>query len=941
MAFSYTTSSGQTMIIPDSSINVNVINNPTGSSTSGTMVLVGEADAGPSWSQDAALGNKLSLNSYSANDLSSVQQKYGTGRLVDAFAGSTSPSASSAIQGAPNAIILVKTNNSSPSFLTFPDNSGTTTAKLSGIGGNGIQESVITTTPESAPTTGNFSYIPSALTSIMLIRVNGGAAQTLAIAANEAPSAVAAALTNLANINAVGGVNRSALAGLSGQMISLAVTSTPNVAITLSSPTVFTNAPQVGDTLNIPAGSVLEGAGSVNVGWYLVTAVSNVSGASTISATMMGSAPAPIAVTPVAISGAPNADLIDYSYMQINDMSGTNRNVLTGLVGQLITITASGSTLTATLATGKVFAGIPTLNDWIYIPAGSAFAGAGNANVGWYQMTLISNTGASAFLQMSRLSNGSPVAVAPTAIAALTDIQDLDPQIKGLGKSMEIYNGAGATNINTEMLNLGVTTPATWLQTMLVSQAELQKTIVIQQNSSGSTSSFVVGGNIVMTVGYIGTTGTMTISMIGNVLTLTTSITGGPGANLNLNLSTISTLADLATIINSNPGYSAVVSSSLYAQQNPSILDEGTFNIDSSLGNQPARIKNDLQTLISSTPGLGGSALITYNPIAVAGLPADMGPTFLSGGAKGGTTGLQFSQAIDALQGVRTNFVVPLVSQDASLDIAANLTDPSSTYTVDAVNAAIKSHCIAMSTPTIKRNRIGIVSKRGTFVQAQQSAQNMSSFRIAHLFMDVKDFSASVGQIVQFQPWYGCAKAAAMQAAGSYKSIFNKNVNISGAIQAAGDYDDENVGQTEQALQAGLIPFQLQETGGWNFVSDQMTYSLDNNFVYNSLQAVYVADLMALDLAQSLKVAFVGDSVADVTPGTVESFIKAKMAQYLASKYTVATAQAPGGWVSISINIVPGVLLVNVIVVEATSIYFIPINLSIEGIQNSTTATGT
>jgi hypothetical protein len=221
------------------------------------------------------------------------------------------------------------------------------------------------------------------------------------------------------------------------------------------------------------------------------------------------------------------------------------------------------------------------------------------------------------------------------------------------------------------------------------------------------------------------------------------------------------------------------------------------------------------------------------------------------------------------------------------------------------------------------------------------SAQTMATFRIAETFMDVLDLNAE-GNIYQFQPWMGSVKAAGMQAAGAYKSIFNKTVNISGAIQAANDYDDENTSQVTQALLAGLIPLQLQDTGGYNFVSDQMTYSLDNNFVYNSLQAVYVADLMALDLASSLKTAFVGQSVADVTPGTAESFVKAKMAEYLSLKYTVGSPQqgAPGGWKSISINITPGVLAVNVVALEATSIYFIPINLNIEGIQASTAATG-
>lgn len=939
MAFSFTLAQGGTLIIPDSAVNINVANSPSGNSTSGVVVLVGEADEGPSWSQDQAAGSKLSLNTYGVGDLLRVQSKYGSGNIVDAFRGIVSPSASPRITGGPQTVILVKTNNSSQASYETADDHGTFQADLGGELGDQIQESVTSSQPEQAPSTGNFSYIPNAAAAALAARVNGGAVETLSISANTSPSALASALSALANLNAVGGVNRNILQGLSGQNIQLQVNATPNVTISLASPNVFAFTPQVGDTMNIPAGSVLEGAGNANVGWYLVTSVSNVSGSASIGARLMSGSP--VAVSPVAISGTPNNDLIDYSSIQINDMSGTNRSILTGVIGQNITVSVAGSSLTATLAAGQVFNGLPTAGDLVYIPSGSAYEGGGNANVGWYQVTLVSNTTAQAFIQMSRLSNGSPVAVSATAVVALSDIQDYDPQIKGLGKSMEIYDNTGAVNISSLFLSLGVNSPAPWISQLQVSSAELQKTINIIRNSTNSSESYVVGGNISLQLGYAGTSGSVTIAKVSGVLMLTTSIVGGAGANLSLNLSKIATISDLVSKINANTGYSAAVGSNADGQRNPSVLDNGTFNIASSLGNRPARIKRDLYDLTLGQSGLSASALVTYIPEAVAGLPIDNSPVFLSGGAKGGTTGLQFSQAIDALQGVRTNFVVPLVSQDASLDIAANLTDPSSTYTVDAVNAAVKSHCLAMSTAKVKRHRIGLVSKRGTFAQAQSSAQTMATFRIAHLFQDIIDLN-SQGQLQQFQPWMGSVKAAGMQAAGAYKAIFNKTINISGAIQAAGDFDDENSSQVEQALLAGLIPVQMQETGGFTFVSDQLTYSLDNNFVYNSLQAVYVADLMALDLASSLKNAFVGESVADVTPGTAESFVKAKMAEYLARKYTVSSPQqgAPGGWKSISISITPGVLSVNVVALEATSIYFIPINLDIEGINASTSATG-
>ena len=267
MSFTFTLAQGGTMVIPDSAVNINVANNPSGSSTSGVVVLVGEADEGLSWSQDQALGNKLSSNFYGANDLARVQAKYGSGRLVDAFRGAIAPSASPRITGGPNSIILVKTNNSSPAAIATADGHGIFTARRGGAPGNQIQESVSSSTPEVAPSTGNFTYIPFTPTASMLIRVNGGAAQTLPIAAYETPSSLAAAITNLANLNAVGGVDRSVLAGLTGQNIQLQVISGPNVVITLASPNVFTNAPQVGDTLH------LAGVLAASVGWYEVTAV--------------------------------------------------------------------------------------------------------------------------------------------------------------------------------------------------------------------------------------------------------------------------------------------------------------------------------------------------------------------------------------------------------------------------------------------------------------------------------------------------------------------------------------------------------------------------------------------------------------------------------------------------------------------------------------------
>ena len=932
MAQTLTLASGGIQIIPGSTVNINVANSLSGTATAGIVAIVGEAEEGPSWTQDLANGLKVSNNVFGLGDIASVQAKYGSGRLVDAYLGILSPSASPAISGGPNQIILVKTNSSSAASLLTPDSHGSFLAKLGGLLGNQIQASVSTAVFEQAPTTNSFTYIPNALAATLKASINGGSSQlSFSIAADASPSVLATELTTNAGLNAVGGVNRNILSGLTGQSISLASSGT-TITITLASPNIFAATPAVGDSLNIPSGSVLAGVGNANVGWYVVTSVSNVSGSAVIQAKIL--AGSPVAVLPVAISATPGNDLDDYSSIEINNMTGTNRNILSGLIGTNLTLAASGSTLTVSLPPGSKFNGLPSVNDFAAIPTGSTFAGVGSANVGWYQVTLVSNTASSAFIQMSRLSNGLPISVAPAAIVAISDVADYDQQIPGTGKALELYDGGGAVNINALFYNLGTQVSASWIGQLLVSADELQKTISVSRTSTGSIESFTVGGDIALELGYDGTSATCAIQKINGVLTLTTTIAGGSGANLNINLSQVATISDLVTIINTNPGYSAAVGTVAVGLMNPSILDEGTYYINSPLGSEPGRIKMDLYELVSGPSGISGSALVSYNPIAIAGLPDDFSSRFLSGGAKGGTTGLQFSQAIDALQAVRCNFVVPLVSQDASVDINAGLTDPSSTYTVDAVNAAVKSHVLAMSTPKVKRHRLGILSKRDTFANDKTAAQQLSIARTTMLFEDVFNLN-SQGAIQQFQPWMGAITVAGMQTAGGYKSIFNKPLNIGGAVQAAGDFDSLNTSQVEEALLAGLIPIQSLPNGGFAFVSDQTTYSLDDNFVYNSLQAMYVADLMALDLAQSLQTAYVGASTADVTPSSVTGFIKGKMAQYLGLKYIASTAQYPAGWVSINVNINAPVMSVSVTAIEATSLYFIPIDLNIQGVQSS------
>jgi hypothetical protein len=432
-----------------------------------------------------------------------------------------------------------------------------------------------------------------------------------------------------------------------------------------------------------------------------------------------------------------------------------------------------------------------------------------------------------------------------------------------------------------------------------------------------------------MTVAYAGTTATLTISG-GN---LTTTVTGGAGSDLSIVLNQFTTMSDLAAFINSQEGYSA---SSVSSSNNlsPLKLDEvAAIGIATSGGFEAGRIKRAFHNFKVK---VAESAVLDFEATATAGLPAEMmASQFLAGGAKGSTTAADIANAIPSLEGIKVNFVIPLFSRDASEDIADGLTDSASTYTIDAINALVKSHVLAMSTPKMKRNRVAMLSKQASYSAIKAAAASLSNFR-ANMFFQKSSQVNSTGTVVEHQPWHTACIAAGMQSAGFNKSLTNKFANVISFKDPSG-FDSGNPGDVEDAIDAGLF-FMQQETAGNKWVVDQTTYGFDTNFVYNSLQAVYMADVLAIQLSESLEKFAVGQSLADVTSAGIIAFISKKMEEYRKLKIIGASDDAPLGYKNVSVVINGPIAEVKLEAKLATAILFIPIELELSQIQSSASA---
>lgn len=835
MAQSFATSQG-TLIIPQSYVSYSVAASNAGISTTGILMLVGEADAGPDFTAET----DLAANLFGPSQLADVQAKYKTGPLVDAFNGAVQASADPQIPGSFNRAILVKTNVStkaSATLLKFDSSTyGTLEDKSFGKLGNLISYQILADTTETVPTTGPFAFmLPIASTNIS-VRVNGGAESDITLAALETPTSFVSALNGVSGVTATGGANRGVVNGPLAGNLSLTVVSGNKVQIDCSVP-FAANTTAIGDTMYIPSSSVLASVHTNNAGSYIVTG----SSASQILATKL-----------LDVTGAPNALTPPTNQGAIAISANTDLQVY--------------SAVTASLTAGNPISGYGKSLEINELTSGSGLVD--------YLLWVMTSS-------------------APAKVGFISSVATPFLITSGEEYSVEVTEGRQVDNVSDNV---------------------------------------VAGGTPVLLLGYEGTTATCTIS----ATTLTTTVVGGAGTSLSITLADFPTIADLAAYIDSFAGYSASPGTAVLGSQPSTSLDQGTFGIASTFGNEAGRIKQDAFALYNGL--IANAALTMLAAQAPSGLPAPTASVaFLTGGTRGATTNAIYEAAMTALTMVRANFLVPLFSRDASLDIADGITDPGSTYTIASIHALSRTHVLQMSTLKKKRNRQAFLSFRGTFSAAMNTAANLASARCSLNFQDVKD-TGTDGNIHQYQPWYGAVKAASMQAAGFYLAIFNKLVNISGELQAAGDFNDQDDDALENALEAGLLPLQAAQTGGFVFVSDQTTYGRDNNFVFNSIQAMYVADTIALTMAMQMQQAFVGQNLADVTASIALNTLEGIMQNLFKLKLITTSDDAPKGFKNAVIRITGPAMTVSLEVKEATSLYFIPINFQISQVVQSASA---
>jgi hypothetical protein len=974
--------------IPGAYVNTTVISNASGLASSGVVLIMGEAAGGPDYSI-----LKLANNFFGPTALTQVRAIYTSGPIVDAFAALSAPSNDPDIKGTASSIYIVKTNKGTQASALVAanvGNYGTFDALNWGVGGNLFSYTITSLDAEITPqVTGDtvpaFGDVLNGAT--FSIRLNGGAVDlvTLSSSVGSIPAQAAAhaeyatILGMPAGTTIVGGVldSQTFTAGTYTASSTATLSAAANLNFSGSPTDVFYV--QVGSSLTTGAGATITLAGGAlaeNIYWQVGTSAT-LGAANTFNGNILANASISIGGgtvngSMIALTGAvtigvatniaaQSAPLLgaasSFAVLGALAVTNTGNTVLTGDLGVAPGTSITGfppGTYSGSIHRNDAGGGallntiaelVAELN--VVLPVGIvASVGLSNNVILTETQYTFTVTSANATAGATYTNNGQTFTVLET-IAAGTTLQATgsgDPSSSGTltkitgtgdatiafsavsgrmyssgwGKSFELIDSTPG-----DLAALGLITGLT------VSSQEPGVEVQIINTTTGVNEVLNVFPNIAMSVGYVGTSGTMTIGLVAGVLTLTTTVVGGSGTNLSIPLTQYTTISQLAAFINSQPGYSASASPSAI-QLPPSALDQVTaIGIVSSTTDEPGRVKDSAYIFQQV---MNTSTALNFIPTAVAGLPEPSILIYLSGGARGATSAADIVNVVAQLAGIQINIIVPLFSQNATKDILAGNTDPSSTYTIDAINELLKSHCIQYSTPTLKRNRMAILSYNDTYIKCKAQAQSLATYHCGLTCQQVTQVN-SAGVNTLFLPWYGAAVAAGMQSGGFYKSICNHLANVVSFQDPVG-YDSGDPDNVSDALTAGLLVF-TQDTNGIPWVSDQTTYGLDTNFVYNSIQAVYLSDILTLDLGQYLKTVIVGKSVADLSAASILSSLQQRFDFYKRTKIVTTSSDAPLGFKDASVQLSAPSVFINVEAKLTTSIYFAAIELALSSVQQS------
>jgi hypothetical protein len=460
--------------------------------------------------------------------------------------------------------------------------------------------------------------------------------------------------------------------------------------------------------------------------------------------------------------------------------------------------------------------------------------------------------------------------------------------------------------------------------TLKITGASSTRTITLSQKRDSLVVSSTVGGNAVITITNPAVGATVTINA--------TSVTINDGTITTSFLkSNYSTVQDLVNDIALVAGWTAVMAVNADPRLPVSVLDWVT-SLSATAG---ASIKKDAYE-VQQFFALSNIASLDNAPNV--GLPTALNETSLSNGALGGTASAEITNGLAKFEKLRLNSIVPLFSRDATADITDGLTDSSSTYTIDGIHQAVKTHCSLMATTKKKSERQGYLSCKDTYANCKSKAINIADARQQFVIQDVLQNDAN-GNIKWFLPWAGAALLAGARGGSPVGNPMTfKYFNMSGIRQTGQSMSTSNANivmdfdpdtMYDDGIVSGITFWEHPQTGGYRLVLDNTTYGKDANWVYNRAHVLYAADVLAFDFRSQLENIYVGLK-NNIPASAIKSTCESILATYLAQGITVSTADAKNGYKQLVVQLNGNVVNISVVVKLVEGIDFVLADITLQ-----------
>ena len=505
-------------------------------------------------------------------------------------------------------------------------------------------------------------------------------------------------------------------------------------------------------------------------------------------------------------------------------------------------------------------------------------------------------------------------------------------QRNGWGRSFELTAANGLAGLGHVV---GLSTAA----------SEPMATLAVRNPVTTLEEGATVGGEIIMTLGRDNTGSCSAADVTISASAIVLNQTGASPASISLNKADFPTIQAVVDYVNTLPGWTASAGSILLGQLSPNVLDRvsGAGAFHTSAGN-PARIKRDADRVadfFSLSSQVELIPLSSASEVKKVGLPDQQGvpnALYLSGGAKGATASSDVVTALSKFEKFRVNSVVPLFSRDATDDIADQLTDSASTYTIAGIHQAVKTHLSLMATTKKKSERQGYLSMKASYAACKVEIATMAAARIQMVIQDIRQ-TDSEGNIKWFQPWAGAALLAGARGGSPIGNPMTfKYFNMSGIRQTAQamstaeqdivtDFDPDTM--YDDAIANALTFWEAPQTGGFRLVVDNTTYNKDGNWVYNRANVLYAADVLAYDFRNQLENIYVGLKNT-VSAAEIKSTCEAILSSYLAQGITVSTSDAKNGFKQLVVQINGNTVNISVVVKLVEGIDFVLADITLQ-----------